>query len=399
MSEPPAATAGSFAIPRPRRLLSVGHSYVVALNRRLAHEMALAGRGRWEVTAAAPQFFHGDLRPIALESFAGEACELVPVPVRFSKKIHVMLYGAPLRRLIRSRPWDLVHCWEEPYVFPGFQVARWTPRPIPFVFWTMQNVTKNYPPPFRWIERYCLDRCSGWFALGHSVVDALTAKGYGSKPHRIVSLGVDLDRFQIDREARERSLTALGWSDPGPPVVGFVGRMVPEKGIGLLMRALDRVEVPWRVLFLGGGPMEAEVRAWSARYPGRVVIASVKHDDVPAYVNAMDLLAAPSQTTRFWREQFGRMLIEAFACGVPVVASDSGEIPHVVGDAGRIVPEADESAWVVALTELLSDPAARAELRARGLDRARTQYAWPVIAKRHLDFFDEILDSAPAARA
>ena len=210
-------------------------------------------------------------------------------------------------------------------------------------------------------------------------------------------LGVDVERFRIDPGARDRVRTALGWSDPGPPVIGYMGRFVPEKGIGMLMRALDRVEGPWRALFLGGGPMADEIRAWGEKYPGRVAVTSVVHDDVPAYINAMDLLVAPSQTTPTWREQLGRMLIEAFACGVPVVASDSGEIPHVVADAGRVVAEADESAWVAAIARLLGDPDARAEHQRRGLDRVRSEFSWPVIARRHLEFFDEILDARSAS--
>ena len=82
--------------------------------------------------------------------------------------------------------------------------------------------------------------------------------------------------------------------------------------------------------------MEAELKQWAAPYGDRVrILTNVKHDDVPGYLNVMDLVAAPSQTTKQWREQFGRMLIEAFACGVCVVASDSGEIPYVVGRCGH----------------------------------------------------------------
>src|SRR5262249_55685300 len=110
----------------------------------------------------------------------------------------------------------------------------------------------------------------------------------------------------------------------------------------------------------------------------------------PGYLNAMDLLAAPSQTTPRWKEQFGRMLLEAMATGVPVLASDSGEIPHVVGDAGRIVPEADESAWVDALRALLESPGLRQDLGARGLARAREVYAWPIVARQYLEFFDHL---------
>ena len=108
----------------------------------------------------------------------------------------------------------------------------------------------------------------------------------------------------------------------------------------------------------------------------------------------MDILAAPSRTTSRWREQVGRMLIEAMACGVPVVGSGSGEIPYVVGDAGVIVPEADNVAWTNALGELLDSPGQRKELAQRGLQRAVTEFAWPVVASRHLDFFDELLQNS-----
>src|SRR5262245_13365803 len=104
-----------------RRLLTIGHSYVVALNRRLAHELARAGGDRWEVTAAAPQFVRGDLRPIALEPLAQEACRLVPVRAYLTRWPHCFFYGRLVRGIVRER-WDLVHSWEEPYVFAGYQI-------------------------------------------------------------------------------------------------------------------------------------------------------------------------------------------------------------------------------------------------------------------------------------
>jgi glycosyltransferase involved in cell wall biosynthesis len=138
--------------------------------------------------------------------------------------------------------------------------------------------------------------------------------------------------------------------------------------------------------------LEAELKAWAATKGDRVrVVTGVPHDGVPGYLNAMDILAAPSQTLRRWKEQLGRMLIEAFACGVPVIGSDSGEIPHVIADAGKVVSEADESAWAAALAELLDSPAQRAELAMRGRQRAETTFAWSVIAAQHLDFFETLL--------
>lgn len=112
----------------------------------------------------------------------------------------------------------------------------------------------------------------------------------------------------------------------------------------------------------------------------------VRHEDVPRYLGLMDLLVAPSQTTKRWREQFGRMIIEAFAAGVPVIASDSGEIPFVVGDAGRVVPESDAAAYAEAITALLRDDTARQELAHRGLARAQ-RYSTTTVAEEYQEFY------------
>lgn len=379
-----------------RRLLTIGHSYVVTLNRRLAHELARVGAGKWEVTAAAPRFLHGDLRPVHLEPAAGEACRLEPVNAYLTKRRHLMAYGRGLKSLLRG-PWDVVHAWEEPYILAGGQIARWTPRPAKLVFATFQNLPKRYPPPFSWIERSSMNRAAGWVAFGQTVRDNLAARpGYAGKPHRVIPVGVDTEVFRPDPAARAAVRQELGWAAGGPPVVGFLGRFVPEKGLPLLTRALAAVSSPWRALFVGTGPLEADLRMWAESFPDRVrVVTGVKHDGVPRFLNAMDVLAAPSQTTPRWKEQLGRMLLEAFACGVAVVGSDSGEIPHVIGEAGRVVPEADEAAWTRAFGELIDTPTARAELAARGRHRAETVFAWPVVARQHLDFFDQLLDGRP----
>jgi phosphatidyl-myo-inositol dimannoside synthase len=121
------------------------------------------------------------------------------------------------------------------------------------------------------------------------------------------------------------------------------------------------------------------------------------HEHVPAFLNAMDVLCAPSQTTPSWKEQFGRMIVEAFASGLPVIGSDSGEIPHVVGDAGVIVSEADVAGWSAAIGALLHNPERRAELGAQGLQRAHDKFSWAVVARRYLEFFDTICGSGEAA--
>jgi phosphatidylinositol alpha-1,6-mannosyltransferase len=381
-----------------RRLLTIAHSYCVDLNRRLAQELAL--NSDWDVTAVGPTRFRGDFGWHTLEPGPHEPCTVVPVPVRFSRSMHLMLYGRELARLLRQ-PWDLVHCWEEPYIAAAAQVAFATPRRVPLIFATFQNISKRYPPPFSWIERYTMARASGIIAFGRTVFDVVSPKTAPGTPVRVIPPGVDVTRFRPDSNARSVVFDRYGWSQ-GIPVVGFLGRFVTEKGCWFLTRVLDRIETPWRALFVGSGPLELELRAWSRRHGDRVRIeTAVQHHDVPPFVNAMDLLCAPSQTTNEWREQFGRMLIEAFACGVPVVGSDSGEIPYVIADAGIVVREGDVDGWTQAIAGLLANPGLRADLGGRGCRRAVASFAWPIVARRHLEFFDELVgpSTASAVRA
>ena len=378
---------------QPRfRLLTIGHSYVVALNRRLPSELARVSGGRWEVTVVAPRFVRSELRNIALETDGNELCRLEAVNAYATKRVHVLTFGLRLRQILR-RGWDMVHIFQDAYVLPGWQAAYWTPRDTPFVFFANQNLPKKYPPPFCWMERYCVNRCAGWIGCGESVIDALVEKGYGGKPHRRIGYGVDVGVFRPDRERQRAMRNKLGW-DGSIPVVGFLGRFVPDKGLELLMSVLDRVRRPWRALFIGAGGMESRIDSWSEKYPGRVRIAGVSHDEVPGYLNAADILCVPSRTKPNWREQFGRMIIEGFASGLAVVGSNSGEIPHVIGDAGLVVEERDEDEWAKTVDRLLDDATLRADLGERGRARAEKNFAWPVIAGQHLEFFEEILNGA-----
>jgi glycosyltransferase involved in cell wall biosynthesis len=373
------------------RLISIAHSYVIANNRRLAHEMAIQGQGRWQVTAVAPAQLAGDFREVALEPLDGEVCTTIALRVRLGRRPHLRHYERRLRAVLDG-PWDVVHVWEEPYVLACAQVASAAPTGACVVPATFQNISKRYPPPLAQFERRVMRRAGGWIAFGETIRAVQQAKpAYASLPSRVIPPGVDTARFRPDAAARAEVRSQLGWTDE-TPVVGFLGRFVPAKGLSLLTEALTRVRQPWRALFVGGGPMERDLSAFAARHSPHVrVLTNVAHDDVPRHLNAMDLLCAPSQTTPAWREQFGRMLIEAMACGVPVVASRSGEIPHVVEDAGVVVDEADCAGWAAEIDRLLADPGARASLSARGLLRARARFSWPAVARAHLAFFDELL--------
>src|SRR5205814_1157112 len=227
-------------MPRPLKLVSIAHSYVVALNRRLAHELAKVGEGRWEVTAVAPDYFHGrrDLRPMAFEPLPAEPCRTEVIPAHLTRLVHVFRYGRRLKSIL-AEGWDLVHAWEEPFIVAGAQIAWQTPRETPLVYASFQNLSKHYPPPFNAIEKYSMRRAAGWIAFGESVAQVLSDRpGYRDRPGRVIPVGVDMQQFRPDAAAGEAVRRGLSWEISGPPVIGFLGRLVEEKGIRLLLRTL-----------------------------------------------------------------------------------------------------------------------------------------------------------------
>jgi glycosyltransferase involved in cell wall biosynthesis len=374
---------------RRLRVLTIGHSYGITLNRAVAREVAQDPD--FEVTAAAPEYFYGDLRPIAMEPEPeGSPLRLVPLAARCTRYVHFFWYdNAALKALIQKGDFDVVYAWEEPYIVAGYQIARALRNSSArFSFWTMQNYNKRYPPPFDYFERSVLARSQAWVSCASLVHETMLSKGYPEAVGRMLTLHVDLSAFRpLSAAERAEVHQELGLT---APVVGFVGRLTQAKGLDVLMQAMERIDpsVPWNLLLLGSGEYESKIHNWAAArgWQDRVKIRLAKHSEVPRYLGSMDVLVAPSQTVKNWREQFGRMIIEAFACGVPVIGSDSGEIPNVIGQAGRIVPEADISGLAKTIEELLTNPGEREDLARRGLARA-PRYSVPHIAQQHRELY------------
>ena len=213
------------------------------MNRRLADSLAREGGNRWEVTAVAPNWLPGDLRPVPFEPAPEEANRTERVNVYLGGQAQLMHFGRRLKAIIQSRPWDLIHAWQEPYVFAGAQIGWYAGRQ-PVVYYTFQNLAKRYPPPFNWLENWTINRSAGWIAAGRSVEQTLLPRsGYARKPHTVISLGIDAEVFRPDPQARKAIRDRLGLAD-GPPVIGFLGRFVPEKGLALLQNVLDQLKPP-----------------------------------------------------------------------------------------------------------------------------------------------------------
>jgi glycosyltransferase involved in cell wall biosynthesis len=168
-------------------------------------------------------------------------------------------------------------------------------------------------------------------------------------------------------------------------VVGFMGRLVEEKGILDLLEAISRVSGEHVLLFIGSGQLKGEIlqKAKKLGLEGRVkIIDHVSSMKVPDYLSCFDVLVLPSLTKMNWKEQFGRVLIEAMACEVPVIGSSSGEIPSVIGDAGLVFQEGNVGDLVNKIELIMTDNNQRKALGKKGRKRVLDNFTHKIVAER-----------------
>jgi glycosyltransferase involved in cell wall biosynthesis len=120
----------------------------------------------------------------------------------------------------------------------------------------------------------------------------------------------------------------------------------------------------------------------------------VAYEEVPAFLRSLDALVLPSRTTPRWKEQFGRALAEAMACGVACLGSDSGAIPEVMGKGGLVFKEGDAKG-LARQARRLKDAGLRQRLGRAGRARAVKEYSSAVLAQRLAGFLRQAL-SGPA---
>jgi glycosyltransferase involved in cell wall biosynthesis len=156
----------------------------------------------------------------------------------------------------------------------------------------------------------------------------------------------------------------------------------------------------WTLLILGDGPDRPRLMALADHLKIADRVQFLGHrpsTETPAFYRKLDLLVLPSVSRPNWIEQFGRVLVEAMACGVPVVGSDCGELPNVIGDAGLVFPERDALALRAAIESLAADPARRAELAARGRARVLDRFTQAQVAAATYRVYQEMMYDNQAA--
>jgi glycosyltransferase involved in cell wall biosynthesis len=313
---------------------------------------------------------------------------------------HIQLFAYDPRPIIaalrRHRP-HLIDLSHEPYSVACAEVltlcSLYAPRAA-VVMQACQNILRKYPVPFRWFERRALKRVAAAHACSETVREVLVAKGF-KKPVTIIPFGVNTDAFSQSRMAER---------DPNQPLtIGFVGRMLPGKGLNLLSEALGLLaSEKWNLLVVGDGPerasFESSLAARDLRERARFT-GAVSYEQVPEFFKQIDMLVMPTETTERIREQFGRVLVEAMAGCIPVIGSTCGAIPEVISDAGLVFPEGDAQALAEAMQRMLTDADLRARCAMLGKTRVEENYSWDVVARKTSALFTQVLSGKAATDA
>lgn len=351
------------------RVLVVSHPSVLATNQMpYAHlrdhgwDPFVVTPARWQHDYASDGFAH-EVHDDLVGRVAGRR-------VAFAGSVQRHVYVTNVDRLIAEIRPAVAFIEAEPTSLPGLQWGQALLRAgIPFGLQADENLDRAYPLPARLIRRWCLSRAA-YVASRSPTAAALVNRRAPDMPTPLVP-------HHVPR-----------WDPPRPQphdgfVVGYAGRFVAEKGLATLIDAVIGLEGV-KLRFVGNGPLRDELR----KRAGAVGVAleidtTTTPEDMPAAYASFDVLVLPSLSTPTWEEQFGRVLVEAMWCGIPVVGSDSGEIPWVIESTGGgiVVAEGDVAALRETLCRLRDAPELRRELAATGREQVRARFSVQSVAR------------------
>ncbi|HZR86926.1 MAG TPA: glycosyltransferase [Bradyrhizobium sp.] len=361
---------------RPLRIVSIAHPAVSSEAGRLRYPF-LAAKRDVDLHLVLPAVWKEFGRTIVAEPppQTGFSVHVLPILLPQAGPMKWYLHFYPgLRRLLRTIDPDVIHLWEEPWSIVALQAQLRRGRAA-LVLEVDQNILKRLPPPFESIRKYVLAHTDHVLSRSPDATMVVRARGYNG-PVTPVGYGVDPGTF------RPASIAAAP-SRRSVLRIGYVGRLIEEKGLDDVLDAMALPGVPLSFSIMGEGPYEAKLRERVAALglSNRVTFRGWGAPaDVADFIRSLDALVLLTRTTKAVREQFGRVIIEAQACGVPVIGSTCGAIPDVVGGGGWIVPERDAKALRELLDRIAGDAA---QLRAKGLaarENVQARFTYEAVA-------------------
>jgi glycosyltransferase involved in cell wall biosynthesis len=343
------------ARPDRRRLLAVSHPAVVSVNQETYLE--LIGRG-WNVTVVVPARWRGEYSATLAgpQVLDGMKSSLHALPVLLPGRPQRHFYLARCAALIRRLRPHVAFLEAESYSLAasqwGFALDR---LGVPFGVQCAENLDRGLPAPVRMMRSRVLREAA--FVAARSDSASRLARAWGAQgevelvPHAVPAWE------HVPPADAERPFT-----------VGYAGRLVESKGLFDLLEAVRTLECPVDLVLIGEGELRAQLDGQPIPGSRVRVVDDLSHAEMASGYAQLDVLVLPSHTTPTWKEQFGRVIVEALWCEVPVVGSDSGEIPWLIGltGGGLVFPEGESSLLAQRLVKLRENPALRHQLAATG---------------------------------
>ena len=387
------------------KILVVSHSYIVDLNCEKLRELARL-EPEIEVTVVVPRRWRpGGVQNKIIETqpYQEDLFRVVPISNYSENNQGLLTFGVDIIPLLRQFRPQIIQVEQGAKALGYAQLItlnKLLNLKAKNLFFTWWNLPYELKFPVSLLESYNLRNTDGLIAGNQDGAKILQQHGYQGLIKVMPQLGVDENRFRPQSQPELRSQFNI---QPDDFVVGFVGRFVEEKGLITLGLALSNLKkYPWKWLLLGRGSLQPILMEKAAEWgiKDRLIwVETVAHDEVPRYINLMNTLVLPSETNNQfqtltavgWKEQFGHVLIEAMASKVPVIGSNSGEIPYVIKDAGLIFPEGDVEALKNCLVSLMEQPSLAENLAQLGYERAMNHYTNKALARQQLDFYKQLL--------
>jgi glycosyltransferase involved in cell wall biosynthesis len=376
---------GLFVETRLRHLLASGHVETRVVAPIPWFPLANTRFGRYADFAKAPvreERFGVDITHPRYPVIAKVGMNLAPALLYSATVSHV-------RRILSSGfDFDLI---DAHYFYPdgiaAVLLARKLNKPVVI---TARGTDINLIPGFslpKTMIRWAAARSDGLVTVCQALKDELVHLGVGHGRIRVLRNGVDLDMFKpVDPSAAKSQL------DVGTPTIASVGHLITRKRHDLVIRALQAMPAA-SLLIAGAGPEEERLRTLAADLgvASRVrFLGLVPQKDLPTVYGAADVLVLASN-----REGWANVLLEAMACGTPVVATNIWGTPEVVAtpEAGRLVDEATPQALSTAIRELLADPPSRTATRAYA-----ERFSWDETTQGQLQLIREVIENHRRSR-
>lgn len=381
------------------KVLITWHAAVEPAYRKLYTELSLKGV---KLLAVAPTYWTEGCRLQSFKEKAQDSCyEWTIFNTVFTDRIRAFVYPNVFSlcwRVSRFNP-DIFHIIEEPFSLSAAQFALIRDMFCPkakIILNSFENIDIYQGFPFHYAQNFNLKRADALIIVPKESRNIWEDRGFSRKIYH-VPLGVDTKVFHpLDESELSPNNPFL---TPNNDIfnVGYIGRLTEEKGVNILVEAIHLLKNNRNrvALFLvGSGSLRKELEKRVCMLGLSQDVKFINHleqHELPVFLHHMDALVLPSITTTRWKEQFGRVLVEAMACKVPVVGSSSGEIPTVVGDAGFIFEEGNAKALSESLDTLIRDETQREKMALKGLNRVKEMYTWSAVAERLIEIYKEVL--------